>query len=548
MNKDVIYIDTEDDVTAIIGKLKASREKVVALVPPKRIGALQSAVNLRLLARMAEGGKKHLVIITNNKALTALAATAKIHVAKNLQSKPEMAEIPALDIDDGEDVIDGIDLPVGEHAKIAATKKSGDSDGEEIDEAIETIDVEEEASKTPKDDIKSTVKSKIKVPDFSRFRKRFFLGIVGLILLIIFLVWANTTAPAAKIIIAAKTENAPISMTLNLVGTAATDVTKNNIQTISKQMKRDMSVDFTATGSKEVGEKATGTLILSNVGSSFPINVPAGSEFTNGDYVFVTTEEIDVPGTTFSHGNPVDIGTADIDIIASDVGSGYNLPEGDYESSISDITAKGSATAGGSSRTATVVTQEDIDKANQALQALSTNSTKQSLIKQFDNGETVIIDSFTVTSATPVSTPALDAEVSSGSKAKLTSATTFTTTAIAKSEITTYLKYVIGKQINDTKAQRVYDDGVDTVKLSGYQTVESGNATVNMSATGKIGPKIDETSIKKESMGKNYGEVQSLISGIDGVSNVDIKFSYFWVTSVPKDLNKISVEFTVEND
>ena len=47
MNKDIIYIDVEDDITAIIGKIKASKEKIVALVPPKRIGVLQSAVNLR---------------------------------------------------------------------------------------------------------------------------------------------------------------------------------------------------------------------------------------------------------------------------------------------------------------------------------------------------------------------------------------------------------------------------------------------------------------------------------------------------------------------
>ena len=50
MNKDIIYIDTEDDITAIIGKIKSSKENVVVLVPPKRTGVLQSAVNLRLLS------------------------------------------------------------------------------------------------------------------------------------------------------------------------------------------------------------------------------------------------------------------------------------------------------------------------------------------------------------------------------------------------------------------------------------------------------------------------------------------------------------------
>src|SRR5690349_4062740 len=104
MNKDVIYIDVEDDITAIIGKVKDSKEKIVALVPPKRIGVLQSAVNLRLLQRAATQSDKRLVLISNNSALAALAAAAKVPVAKNLQSKPELAEVSALSVDNGDDI------------------------------------------------------------------------------------------------------------------------------------------------------------------------------------------------------------------------------------------------------------------------------------------------------------------------------------------------------------------------------------------------------------------------------------------------------------
>ena len=88
MNKDVLYIDVEDDITTIIGKIKASKDKIIALVPPKRIGVLQSAVNLRLLTRTAELNDKRIVLITNDHALSVLAASANIPVAKNLQSKP----------------------------------------------------------------------------------------------------------------------------------------------------------------------------------------------------------------------------------------------------------------------------------------------------------------------------------------------------------------------------------------------------------------------------------------------------------------------------
>ena len=85
MNKDVIHIDTEDDITSIIGKIKSSKERIIALVPPRRIGVLQSAVNIRLLARAAKSADKRVVIITSDNVLAGLAATADIPVAKTWQ-------------------------------------------------------------------------------------------------------------------------------------------------------------------------------------------------------------------------------------------------------------------------------------------------------------------------------------------------------------------------------------------------------------------------------------------------------------------------------
>ena len=50
MNKDVIYIEPEDDITDIITKIENSKEKIVALVPPKKAGVFRSAVNIKLMA------------------------------------------------------------------------------------------------------------------------------------------------------------------------------------------------------------------------------------------------------------------------------------------------------------------------------------------------------------------------------------------------------------------------------------------------------------------------------------------------------------------
>jgi len=541
MNKDVIYIDIEDDITAIIGKIKNSREKIVALVPPKRIGALQSAVNLRLLARMADDNQKRLVIITNNQALIALSAAAKIPIAKNLQSKPEMAEISALDIDDGEDVIDGSSLPIGEHAETVDIKIN-DSQAQ-VEDAIEDIDIEADKPLNQKDS-KSEKSSLVKVPNFSNFRKLFFIGLTFGVLIISFLVWAIWYAPAAKVIITAKTSPAPVSVALTLGGTSPTDLSKNTIQTITKQIKRDASVDFDATGTATLGDKASGVMTLSNADSSDPISVPVASVFSNGVYNFVTKTAVMVPGAAVVDGEIV-AGGIDVEVEAGQVGSEYNLSPRAYVSSVAGLTAYGGQMNGGSSHEAKVVTAKDIQKANQALADLPTDDIKQELLDQFTNGEVAIDDSFIVVRAAAVSSPLVDAEAKTG-KAKLTASTTYSITAIAKSELEVYLNNSINKQISNVTTQKIYNNGIDTVILSGYLKTDK-TTTINMASVGQIGPNIDQATLKDQVKGKRYGDIQSMIGNINGVSNVDIKFSYFWVTTVPDDNNKIEIEFKLEN-
>ncbi|HMR72714.1 MAG TPA: hypothetical protein PKD68_01765, partial [Candidatus Saccharibacteria bacterium] len=198
MKKDVIYIDIEDDITAIIGRVKNAGAPIVALVPPKRVGVLQSTVNLKLLQRAAEAAKRRIVLITNDQALIGLAAGLSIPIAKNLQSKPEIASIPVLEADD-EDVINGEELPVGDLAATAPV----DTTNAPTEEATESLPAN-----------KSDSAKKVKIPNFDAFRKKLFIfGGLG-VLLVGFLVWAIFFAPAAEIVITSRTNVVNISKTL----------------------------------------------------------------------------------------------------------------------------------------------------------------------------------------------------------------------------------------------------------------------------------------------------------------------------------------------
>lgn len=554
MNKDVIYIDVEDDVTAIIGKIKSSKEKVIALVPPKRAGILQSAVNLRLLDRMANNSHKHLVLITNNQALVALSSAAGIPVAKNLQSKPELAEVTALSIDDDDDIIDGSNLPIGELERTSDGPKS-----DAVDDAIDELNIDDKKVEVStgmgRVAIKKAPKTKggVKVPNFNSFRKKLFLAIAGGILLVAFLIWANVSAPAATVVIAAKTLPVTVSQTVTLAGTAATDISKGTIQSTIQQLKKDVSVDFDATGSKDVGAKATGSVTVKNCDSSDSFTIPSGTVFTAASGPkFTNNSSVVVGGLTGSasacRNTGAGAGTGTVAVTAVTSGELSNISATTYTiSGISgDIYTSGTAMQGGTTKIAKVVSDLDIQKATDTLKQLKTDDAKTALLKQFVNGEVTIDDSFTVDYGAFVSAPAIDTEATTG-KGKLTSSTTYTITAIAKPDLEIYLKNNINKQIGDNADQRIYDDGISTIKLSNFQKT-GDSATTKILTTGQVGPKIDEAQIKDQIKGKKSGEAQSTLGAIKGVDSVKVQFSYFWVTKIPTNVDKITIEFKLQNE
>ena len=88
--KDTIYIDVEDEITAVIDKVVSSKHKIVAVVLPKRASVFQSIVNMKLLQKAAKNARKNLVLVTSDKAILSIAGTVGMFTAKTASSKPEI--------------------------------------------------------------------------------------------------------------------------------------------------------------------------------------------------------------------------------------------------------------------------------------------------------------------------------------------------------------------------------------------------------------------------------------------------------------------------
>ncbi|HEY1085622.1 MAG TPA: hypothetical protein VGE34_02755 [Candidatus Saccharimonadales bacterium] len=538
MAKDVIYIDVEDDITAIITKVKQSKGDAVSLVPPKRVGLLQSAVNLRLLHRAAKQSDKQLSLVTNNHALLSLAASAKIPVAKNLQDAPTLAETPSVDTDDDE-VIDGASLPVGDHD---TQVKDPDSDKEKRANAMAAALAE--APKDGKATPKPKAKSGPKVPNFDKFRKKMVLIILGVILLIAFLIWAIFFAARATIVINAKTESQSVNTPVTISSSVATDFDKLTLKATSVEQSEEKSVDFTPTGKKDVGEKATGTVNYEN-SSLQTRSIPAGTTLSSASGAeFVTDEAVSVPGASFPCGNITcaSPGTASGAVTAAENGSKYNGASGAVSGEPSNISGSfAGATSGGVSKMVTVVTAADVQKAKQKLADQNNDTVEAELEKKFVDA-TAIKESLNVSYKGEDVSPAVGEEAESAS---ISATVTYTMYGVEKSELDSFLDSYFKNELGDTTDQRVYKNGSDKVSFQDATKAKDG-AKATLVATGYTGPKIDDNTVKDEAKGKRYGEIQESLKATQGVEGVDVKFFPFWVNTVPNETDRITIEFKLD--
>jgi hypothetical protein len=117
---------------------------------------------------------------------------------------------------------------------------------------------------------------------------------------------------------------------------------------------------------------------------------------------------------------------------------------------------------------------------------------------------------------------------------------------VAESDLKEYLNQVLQKQLVGDN-QKIYQDGVGSAQLSNFRN-DNNALSATLTATGQVGPEINENQVKEEVKGKRFGEVQSTLQAIQNVQDVTVRFSYPWVTSVPNDTNKIKIEFSLQND
>ena len=540
-DKHTIYIDIDDEITAIIDKVTNAPGKIVALVLPKRATVLQSIVNMKLLKKSALSSKKSLVLITSEAGLMPLAGAVGLHVAKSLQSKPMIPLAP--DNGDSDDAViseDSDEPAIDPMTSVGVLAAGIDDDGTETIELDEADDADTAA--TPTD--KSAKKSKFSVPNFERFRTSFFLAIVVVILLVVGWVFAAIVLPKANVVI--KTDTSTTVSNISFTADTALkdlDVSKALVPAVQKEIKKTDTEKTTATGKKDTGAPSTGTITIKNCEDSNTRSVAAGTVFSAGGKNYTSNEAISLPAGTFSGGGSNCTTTSvSVGVTAADRGTSYNQDAGTYTSSSSALSGNfrisGSAMTGGTSNVVTVVNQDDIDAAVTKMAGRLDNAAKKELGTQLQTDELKALDETLIISPPVItSTPAVGAEAT---EVTITKVSTYTIVGVKQDYINELIKEDVGKKIDITK-QGILDNGLTSATFRLTNRKSPTEALISMQTLVVAGPKLNAESIKNEIIGKKRGDAIKLISSKPGVKDVTISYSPFWVYSTPKAAKKITV-------
>lgn len=599
MNKDVFYIEPEEDITDIIAKIEGAKSKVVALVPPKKAGVFRSIVNIKLITKSAAGANKVVVLVTTDPSIVKLAAATKMPVTKDLKTAPvipeaeeEIEESETVDVDDeAEDISEKEEKEDDSDDE----KKEEEDDEKEKDEEIkveeteeveEIEEVEEEDKKEEKEDKKSDKKSKENKEDkeakepakksagklansnnkilrWIGTHKKADIGIaIGLVTLILVAIWAFVIAPAVTITLKLETVTGNFSENVTFTQNLAEEkVSEGKFYIEEKKLENKSEVEFEATGTKNVGEKATGKIKVTHyfplVQENGSVAIDNGATFTNSGLSYTVTS-----GAKISwDGNIADAEkdcenfatagwkqkgcavSATITVTAADAGTKYNIAStsSGWASSVAGLDVIASEPmAGGTDKTVTVVQQSDIDKAMGSITSESTTENKDRMLATLEDGKFAIDSSFKQTASDPVSTPAIGEEVAAGKKAKLTVTTTSTIFVMDE----TKLKEFIKEKAKLSEGYKIYT--MNDPFIENFMKTDAGYIG-KLKTSYVAGSTITENEVVETVKGKGIGTAKrDLSDNFSGIKTITIDTSVPWVTSVPGNTEKITVKINTE--
>jgi len=401
--------------------------------------------------------------------------------------------------------------------------------GQVIEEIPEELIVEESEKKSLTPDL-ILMGPKIKTAFFSiisSFKKVKFkqknglilpIGILaGLVVLIVLLfIFIHVTV---TLIVSPKVSDKSQAVTFSI--NSPTDATKNIIASKVVSVTETGNSTGDATGKKETGDKAKGTVTIFNqlsdsqtLAKGTVIKSPNSLTFTLDDSVTidgVASHSADVAAT------PV---TKNANVTAVDLGKESNLPSGTKFSvanfSTTDLVAKNdNAFSGGTKKEITIVSKDDQDKLLTALTKSLEDKARDDIRKKLASDET-LLDTFTDET---VDKKSFDKDVGGeSSKVSLTASIIYNGLSYNDNDMFLFSTNLF----KDEKATPSKDNLVTLVK--DIKSVDENNFSATLNIKANLLPTVNNASLSKEISGKSVKDARATLLQIPQTERVEFNF------------------------
>ncbi|MBU1291890.1 hypothetical protein KKH07_00130 [Patescibacteria group bacterium] len=598
-----IYLEPNEEIISVVDRLVQADDNEINLVVPTGAQIWQSSINLKLLKREANILNKAVTFIVTDDLSAEMAERTGFLVKKERELPVELIqqeedivfedspeEVRPQQRSDLETIPEETETETETEEEIEKPAQLSESRDNMIDLLVDELESEKKAKKplailsgwkkkeiftqkrmadivTPVEESKSkffsqsnklTVKKEpVKVESviqpriFSEVEKK--TGSSWSKLMIIFIIVALIVAgfvsylilPNAEINITLKTE--ALIFDLSVVGLESISQINESLNQIPLQeveVTKTKDREFTATGERDIKEKASGRITVYNEYSSSPQVLVATTRFESSDgKIFRILESVTVPGAKIEEGKIIP-SIFEIEIIADQAGEEYNIGPSDFVIPGFKGTAKYAGFYGRSSESmsggyigrANVVLAEDLEKA------------KETLIKELKDEVQKILEDQIPTNL-KVLEGGLKEEITkiSSSHNEGEQADKFTI------EIKVIMKALLFKE-DDLKSlvglNSVSKISGDKVLIEGTQKISwqapeidwlKGEASFSLNVEEKVAQQIDIQSLKDDLVGQDEVEVRRYLASQPEIERAQVSFWPFWVNKIPTQEKKIKV-------
>lgn len=585
-----IYLESDEEITSIIDKLTAAKEKKVAMVLPKNGALLQSLISLRLLAREAKTHQKEIILITDSKIGQRLAGQVGLQTRSSLDgvdlgveaAAPVPATAKAITPAPKPETLPGgirVNQYLGERS---ADEAATDAAPIEAEESLEPVAVaggetaattaavvaevavasESKPDVLPAEPIAATssdqgsslppiIPRHISIggfdkPEFHVPWKAVAVA-AGLLVVAGLLVALFLPKASVKLTVAAESVSQTLALTVKAANTADdATVLAGTAVTVTK----DVTATVTATGKKDIGTKATGSIKITNkykdangAGKDQTFAAGAKATDTKTSKVFTLDKAVTVGKLTYnsSTGAPI-YQTETVAVTAIEPGESYNIGVTTFTipGALANTTAENTvAFTGGLTKTVAVLAQGDVDGAVSTAKKQAETDTATELKTKAGDQEIV-----TGASWQTVTKQSLDQSVG----AQVSSATLSLSLEVGallfdQAQAKQRLDALLRKDLPDTKELVVPDDKPFSLAVTNL-AADHTSLELKVSGDGFVVPRLEKKAIASALARLSVDQAKAKLVADYGATDSEITVTpSWWPQRLPFLAGAIVVEY-----